>query len=182
MIEGWEVSGIGRWQSGRIFQVTSGFGNTFNNFDPGVRLIGITPNQIQDTLTVQKLPNGQVFWVPAALRDSAGRANPAFIAPCNTAGQFCQRLFLRGPQFFRTDLNIVKRTYVTERINVEFRAEFLNAFNNINFFYPGNETTSVPSVSTQSTSFGRITDAYRDFSTTDDPGGRIIQIVLRVNF
>jgi hypothetical protein len=30
--------------------------------------------------------------------------------------------------------------------------------------------------------FGRITQAYRDISTTNDPGGRIIQFVGRINF
>jgi hypothetical protein len=40
----------------------------------------------------------------------------------------------------------------------------------------------VASTNLQSTSFGRITSAYQDTSTTDDNGGRIIQMVLRINF
>jgi hypothetical protein len=30
--------------------------------------------------------------------------------------------------------------------------------------------------------FGRVTGAYRDISTTNDPGGRLIQFVARINF
>jgi hypothetical protein len=182
LIEGWEFSYITRWQSGRVFNVQSGLGGTFNQNDPGVVLNGITPNQIQDLLSIRKLPTGQVFWFPASLIDSAGRANPTYIAPCRVSGQRCFRLFLYGPPHFRQDINVVKTTRITERINWQLRVEFLNAFNNINFFYPGSETTSVATVTTQTTAFGRVTNAYRDFSTTDDPGGRIIQIVLRVNF
>jgi len=74
------------------------------------------------------------------------------------------------------------RARVTERINIEYRAEFLNTFNHINFFYPGGETTTASSVSITDSAFGRVTGAYRDNSTTDDPGGRLIQMVLRVNF
>jgi hypothetical protein len=187
LIEGWEVSSIVRWQSGRAFLITSGLGGTFNQNDGGVTLTGISASQIQESLEIRKLQNGTVFWIPAALIDSAGRANSSFIRSCgqNTpseAGTFCGRPFLYGPQFFRQDWNIVKRTRITERVNWELRFEFLNAYNNVNFFYPGSETTSVASVSAQTTAFGRVTNAYRDFSTTDDPGGRIIQLVMRINF
>jgi len=46
----------------------------------------------------------------------------------------------------------------------------------------GGETTAAGGVSITGSAFGRSTAAYRDNSTTDDPGGRIIQMVLRVNF
>jgi len=183
VIEGWELSGIHRWQSGRVFVLSGGLGGTVNGNDGGVELLGITPKQIQDSLTIRKLPNGNVYWFPAALLDSSQqRANSSVIRACRTAGQFCNRIYLYGPSFFRVDINVVKRTKITERVNFEFRAEFLNAFNNINFFFPGGSANSVNTAGLQSTSFGRITAAYQDLSTTDDPGGRIVQIVLRVNF
>jgi len=58
----------------------------------------------------------------------------------------------------------------------------LNAFNDVNFFFPGDEATSVPTAAVSSTSFGRITNAFRDANTTDDNGGRILQLVFRINF
>ncbi len=184
VIEGWEVSAITRWQSGRIFSLTGGSGGTVNQNDGGVELVAITPNQIQSMLSIRTAPSGEVYYFPASLLDaSQQRANSAFIRPCSTPGAFCQRLFLWGPSFFRSDINIVKRTRITEKVNAEFRAEFLNAFNNVNFFFGGASALNViPTTNTQSLTFGRILNAYQDISTTDDPGGRIIQLVLRINF
>ena len=182
VIGGWEISAIQRWQSGRIFLLTSGNGGTVNQYDSGVILTGITTQQIQEMLKIRKTPTGQVFYFPASLIGSDGRANTAFIRPCNTPGAFCQRPFLYGPMFYRADISVIKNFKITERVRLQYRAEFLNAFNNINFFYPGSETTSVPTAAVNGTSFGVVTNAFRDVSTTDDNGGRIIQMVFRINF
>lgn len=182
IIEGWEINTITRWQSGRVFRLDGGLGGTFNSSDGGVELIGITPKQIQDQLGVRKTPDGKVFWFPASMIGSDGRANPAVMAPCSTPGAFCQRLFLNGPSFFRADWSIGKRTKISEKVNIEYRAEFLNAFNTINFFFGGSAATTTSSTNLRTTSFGRMTSAYQDTSTTDDNGGRIIQMVLRINF
>ena len=92
------------------------------------------------------------------------------------------RVMLYGPRFTRFDLSAVKRTRITERFDVEFRAEMLNAFNNINFIVgnPANDTVNIGGFGTNT--FGQVTEAYRDTSTTNDPGGRLIQLVLRINF
>ena len=42
------------------------------------------------------------------------------------------------------------------------------------------DTNSVSNFSSQS--FGQVTNAYQDTSTTYDPGDRLIQWVLRINF
>jgi len=183
MIEGWQLSSITRWQTGRVFRLDSGNGGTVNANDPGVELTGINAQQLQSMLEVRKVPGtpGQVFYFPASLI-SGGTANSAFIKPCSTPGGFCQRLLLYGPSFFREDMSIIKKTRITEKTNIEIRAEFLNAFNNINFLFGGTAGTSIASQTSVSSSFGRITNAYQDTSTTDDPGGRIIQFVIRINF
>ena len=183
VIGGWEIGTITRWQSGRVFNVAGGLGGTVNGADGGVELIGITPQQIQDTLSIRKMADGRVFWFPDALIDPVtNQANFDSIRPCQTPGAFCQRLFLYGPSFFRSDINVVKKTKINERVNIEYRAEFLNAFNTINFFFGGSAAATVAGTTLTSTSFGRVTNAYQDISTTDDPGGRIIQMVLRINF
>ena len=58
------------------------------------------------------------------------------------------------------------------------RGELLNAFNNINFFNPTGTAFTSPSSQT----FGQVTTAYSDSSNTQDPGGRLGQIVVRINF
>jgi hypothetical protein len=85
-------------------------------------------------------------------------------------------------------MSAVKRFKITERVNFEFRAEFLNAFNNINFIVgnAGNDVNNITgsggTTGVGGTSFGQLTQAYRDTSTTNDPGGRSLQIVGRINF
>jgi len=94
-------------------------------------------------------------------------------------------VILKGPNFFRADLSIVKKIRFTERTNMEIRAEFLNAFNNINFRIgsaANDFTTATPTINNQNTGFGITGSAYQDISTTNDPGGRMVQLVLRINF
>ena len=38
------------------------------------------------------------------------------------------------------------------------------------------------SLSAENQTFGQVTSAYRDNANTNDPGGRIVQIVGRINF
>jgi hypothetical protein len=121
---------------------------------------------------------------------SLGAPSGRYIAPANGPG--CIEAFtgqcggtqpiLYGPHFTRFDISAVKKFRISERANVEFRAELLNAFNNINFIVGSaqSDTNTVNNFSSQS--FGQVTNAYQDTSTTYDPGGRLIQWVLRINF
>src|SRR5437868_2863120 len=86
-------------------------------------------------------------------------------------------LVLHGPHFMRFDISLVEKTKITERINFEFRAEFLNAFNNTNFKIGSLSSDRSTGGTLSSTAFGQITSAYQDPSTTNDPGGRLIQFV-----
>jgi len=91
-------------------------------------------------------------------------------------------LVLYGPSFFRTDASIVKKIKFTENTNLELRGEFLNAFNNINFLV-GNASNDLNTLTgLNATTFSRYTAAYQDLSTTNDPGGRLVQLVVRFNF
>ncbi len=186
LMGGWQVNTIFRWQSGRITALANGQGGTFNQNDPGIVLTGLTRNQLQSQLGVSvsnpATPPGIVTYWPASLLASNGTSNQSFVAPCGTAGSLCGRVQVTGPRFFRADISLAKTTKITERISAEIRAEALNAFNNINFLYGGTATSANGSATITSTSLARITAAYQDISTTDDPGGRIIQMVFRINF
>lgn len=72
---------------------------------------------------------------------------------------------MRGPRFFNTDLAVIKNTQITERVRLQFRSEFFNVFNNVNF--------GQPNANLSSGSFGRITSAF-------DP--RVIQLALKLGF
>ncbi|MGH8246431.1 MAG: hypothetical protein ACREUU_08360 [Gammaproteobacteria bacterium] len=63
-----------------------------------------------------------------------------------------------------------------------WRMPTILSFNDINFIVgdPANDTNTITNFSAQT--FGQVTQAYRDTSTTNDPGGRLVQLVLRINF
>jgi hypothetical protein len=107
-----------------------------------------------------------------------------YIAPANTAtclqvysGE-CAPLtnYVRGLRFQRFDISLVKRIRFAETKNFELRGEFLNAFNNINF----NVSNGICAGS--GSTCGQFSSAYRDPNQQNDPGGRLIQLVMRINF
>ena len=60
----------------------------------------------------------------------------AFVfAPIGTFGN-SGRLSLRGPGFNNTDIAITKDTKIKENIGLQFRAEFFNLFNHVNWGVP----------------------------------------------
>ncbi len=77
------------------------------------------------------------------------------------------RNIIRGPKQIDTDLSIMKSFPVTESQRVEFRTEFFNLFNNVNWANPVN-------IVSPSGNFGQIA------STTTGP--RVIQFALKYNF
>jgi len=107
--------------------------------------------------------------------DSQVQANPALA----TYGTL-PRNFFRGPGYINFDLAFSKTTDITERVKLEFRAEFFNLFNHANFTNPGiinnaNGTFAggAGGNDPNSSLFGQITSTY-------DP--RIIQLALRLSF
>ena len=190
LIGGWEVNTITRFQTGQPVLVTSGVGsgNTFNQNDPGINLLGMTVNQIQSLFTTNKTQFPlAVGWVPNSLIGSGGIANPAVFQPCGVAGALCGKPYFTGPSFFRADISLVKTTKITERVNLEIRMEALNAFNDADFYWACGVGTSPCTINTQSNRFGQMgsnatNGAYTDINTTQDPGGRIVQLIARVNF
>src|SRR5215813_5886766 len=219
-VEGWSFQGGGRLQSGApvVFNgfQTNAPGDTLPNGLTGLRLVGMTAKDLQKSVKMRFDDAGRIaYFLPQDIIDNTIKAfsvsatspngygslvapTGRYIAPANSAdcvesyaGQ-CgfPNLVLYGPSFTRFDLSMIKRTKITEKVDFEFRAEFLNAFNNINFSIqnPSNAQTTVggtasgPPAGVANSGFGRVGFAYRDISTTNDPGGRIIQFVGRINF
>jgi hypothetical protein len=190
VIGGWEFHGTGRVQTGQIVD----FGN--------VNLVGMTRKDLQKAFKIRiDDAAGIVYHLPQDIIDntikafsvsatsatgygSLGAPSGRYIAPANSrsciqvfSGECApQNTFVQGPMFTRFDMSAVKRVKITERVNFELRGEFLNAFNNINFLATTNLTNRNNAL------FGQVTTAYTDSSNTQDPGGRLIQIVARINF
>src|SRR4030095_9590982 len=146
-------------------------------------LVGISTTAPFGPNYTQGPPSGR-FIAPAGFgncQQSLGYT-PSLTTPTTGGGCGFANLVLKGPSFFRSDLSIVKKVRFSERLNLEMRGEFLNAFNNINFLVgsAGNDVNTLTNFT--SSAFGRMTAAYQDISTTNDPGGRLVQLVLRLNF
>ncbi|MFN0108781.1 MAG: carboxypeptidase regulatory-like domain-containing protein [Blastocatellia bacterium] len=189
---GWEFHGSGRVQSGQLYD----FGN--------VNLVGMTGKDLAKAFKLRfddaakiayLLPQDIIDNTIRAFNASATSANGygtlgaptgRYIAPANGpnclqvySGQCApQNVFVTGPKFTRFDLSVKKQIKLTERYNFELRAEFLNAFNNINFFNP----TAAAFTGPANLTFMQVTTAYTDASNTNDPGGRLVQLVARFNF
>lgn len=177
---GWEWDGIARIQSGRPFRLDGGY-NTVNQIYASGIYSTLTRQELQSKVGVYKMPDKRVFYIDPNLVGSDGRAKPEILIPASTPGVWGNFIDLYGPRFIRFDMSAVKRTRIGEKWNVELRAQFLNAFNNANFLVGGATGTAIGD-GTLSTTFGRTGEAYRDVSTTNDPGGRIVELVLRINF
>jgi hypothetical protein len=203
LLEGWQWGGVARIQSGTPTLLQSGR-QTFNNRDAGVVLHNITLKELQKLVKMRKETvcdsagncQGVVFWLPKdiiensqAAFEGAGKSladlDPTrpFIGPPSNPGEFGQRIFLYGPWSSRFDFNIMKRTRIGERANFEFRVQFLNAFNQ-SALAIRDPDTNADTITVGGDAFGQTRNAYRDFtvSGTNDPGGRLIEFQLRLNF
>lgn len=190
LVGGWEFHGTARVQSGEVID----FGN--------VNLVGMTVNDLRKAFklryddaakVVYELPQDiidntiKAFSVSATSATgygSLGAPSGRYLAPANnrTCAQVVrgdcgfQNVYVNGPWFHRVDFSAVKKTRITEKLNFELRAEILNAFNKANIFANTNITNFTNPI------FGQATSAYRDTSNTQDPGGRLVQLMARINF
>jgi hypothetical protein len=192
-LEGWEFAGIMRLQSGTPLNISS-FA-TFNQNGSGVVLHNMDAAQLQSMIGNYKTtsPNfdsnlgrypGIVYFLPLNVINNTkaafgqGGLTPAQVDPTQPyigpapAGQNGWKGYIYLPWQRHYDVSVVKITKITEKTNVELRCQMLNVFNITNFL-PNNNIGS---------SFGQTTTAYQDLSGTVDPGGRIIEFVLRFNF
>ncbi len=195
---------VGGWAFHGTARIQSGSPNNLGN----VQLVGMTRNDLQKAVKMRFDHAGRIaYGLPQDIIDNTIRAfnvsatsatgfsaqgvpTGRYIAPASNAkcvetfAAQCgtNHLMIYGPSFARFDLSAVKKIKITERFNFEFRAEFLNAFNNINYLFGSPASDAVGIGGFGNATFGQVTNAYNDTSTTNDPGGRMVQFVVRVNF
>jgi Carboxypeptidase regulatory-like domain len=193
IIGGWTISGTFYARTGYPFTVTDGLYELF--FGNALGLAGTSTGG----LPAQWNGTGPT---------SCGKpkVNPAdnTIVPClSDANQFpldfnlangtpgpipsgfstTRRNFFRGPNFFDTDLNILKRFKVTERASFAVGANFYNILNHPNFANPNNDVGGV-----FNGPFGQVTSTavpatsiYGAF-VGSSVSGRVVQLHARVEF
>jgi hypothetical protein len=152
VLNGWALTGFSTWRSGFPFSITSGVDNSFSGVGADRADYVGGPAALDSGR-----PHGQMI---------ARYFNTAVFVP-NAIGTFGNsgKNILRAPRFFGNDVGLLKNNKVTEQISLQFRAEFFNLFNKVNF--------SGPSTNASSASFGQITSA-------GDP--RILQLAMKLQF
>jgi hypothetical protein len=158
LVNSWSVSGIVTLQSGVPFSVLGSdslFALTQADLAPGRTVASaIKSGNVVDRLGIGNEPpyfDTTAFVPPAADTTDFG-----------TLG----RNIIRGPKEINTDFSIMKLVPVIEGQKLEFRAEFFNLFNNVNFANPVSVKTSG--------NFGQI--------ATTTTGPRVIQFALKYSF
>ncbi len=151
---GWEIAGITTLETGRAFNI----GINFDNANNGARSNSQRPDLVGDPF-------------PAGFTSTYGPGGTFFntaafaVAPQYHFGNL-GRNALHGPAFHNTDLGAFKNFNLTERFRLQFRTEFFNIFNNVNF--------STPDSTLGDTNFGAITGT--------DTSQRQIQFALKLTF
>jgi hypothetical protein len=141
---GWELSGIITFQSGFPFSVLANqdFSNTDSvNPRPDRACNGAGPQTVAEWFDINCFSTD-------ALSQALASGTPRF-------GNSGHNILI-GPGMQQWDISIIKRNPITEKVNLEFRAEFFNLFNHPNFGTPG--TTIGTDTAGQLTSAGSPRD------------------------
>jgi hypothetical protein len=121
---GWEVAGIITFQSGFPYTVLSDidFSNTNSFFPrPDRTCNGAGPQTVAEWFNVNCFNSD-------ALSQALGNSTPRF----GNSG----RKILTGQSIQQWDVSLIKRNPLTEKLNLEFRADFFYMFNHPNFGLP----------------------------------------------
>lgn len=155
LVEGWQLSGIGTFQSGRPFTIVDDdfSGILFSSSSPRPNL---APGATHDDQTTEG---------PVTSRISAYLNRSAFQSSGVAWGTLGRNTVI-GPDQRRVDINVSKLTRLTERFSLEFRAEAYNVSNTPTFRNPGRDLSG--------SNFGEITRTRG--------GPRVIQLGLKLRF
>jgi hypothetical protein len=124
VLGGWQISGITTAESGSPLNVGVGFDNA--NINPS-----------SETQRANPVPG--VPLLPAGFHQGPEHwYNPAaFTVPPPFTFGVLGRNTLRGPKYLNFDFALMKNFKITESKSFQFRSEFFNIFNNVNFSPPG---------------------------------------------
>ncbi len=160
IVGGWTMGSVFILQTGTPIQLTGGTFQTVNTttgIGNGVRLApGVTLDQIRDLFGVDRTrltgragaTDLQRLAVDPKLIGPDGRANPQFLVPNTTPGDFGQTLFLRDRNTFNWNLSMTKNFSVAERGRLTLFAGLNNVLNHPRWAFPNADAFS--------TSFGVV--------------------------
>ena len=187
IIGGWQVSGIAKWQSGSPVSIISGRG-TFNRAGRSGEMAAnssLSIGEIKNLMGIYRV-NGFAYAInPSVINQASGSffntavgrealaggntqlwSNQAFFNPdAGEIGALPLKVF-DSPGVYSLDFSINKRTRITEKVFVNFQADFFNLFNSSTYFLSRNQNIN-------SSSFMQV---------SDNLGPRVVQLGLRLTF
>jgi hypothetical protein len=207
-MEGWEIAGVARLQSGTPYFLNGlGTYNSGSAQGQGVVLHNITAGQLQSMVGVYKTslagPNGGIiYYLPPPSTTSVAGLNSTnntnlitnTMAAFNAGGLTPAAVDPNAPYispaapgqlgwqgYFYLPWQRHFDLSVTKRLKIHEKAELMISARGLDVLNLTNFLPGSSGLNTSST-FGYITSAYRDISGTVDPGARIIEFQARVNF
>jgi len=174
LLNGWALSGITTFQTGFPIRISTVADNELMySFDfelPG------EPAQLAPFHTMRPQSNNNYFFDPNSFTDNATDSSAP---PCSAGAEFecyqpsllgtlgnTKRTICCGPHISNTDLAILRTFPVSERVHIDFRAEFFNIFNHTQFYNPDGNVSD-------GSQFGQVTQVR-------DP--RLVQFALKLFF
>jgi hypothetical protein len=174
LLNGWGLSGITTFQTGFPIRISTVADNELMySFDfelPG------QPAQVAPFHTMKPQSNDNYYFDPNSFTDNATDDSAP---PCSAGAQYecyepsllgtlgnTKRTICCGPHISNTDLAILRTFPVSERMHVDFRAEFFNIFNHTQFYNPDGNVSD-------GAQFGQVTQVR-------DP--RLVQFALKLFF
>jgi Carboxypeptidase regulatory-like domain len=160
---------IGGWQASTIVSTHAGFPQGIGDNDgdaTGTGGRGPRPDcGVQQVFRrSQRAPNfGGFQWMSAS---GFSQPAPGHFGNCPAQGP------IDGPGYFDADIGLMKNFHFTEAAYLQFRTDFLNAFNNVNLAHPDTGWSASPGT------FGEIGPA----SGTGSQPARNIQFALKMYF
>jgi hypothetical protein len=160
----WAVSG---WQFSTLVRLQEGMPM---NFPSGAAPTGINPALANPSLT--EWFNTCTLLANGTTQNCHPGEQPAWtIRQANTLQLWSSRLAsVRIPGIHNVDISVIKRNHLTERFDLMFRADFINAFNSPQFF-------NGPVTTVTSGNFGRISGAMDQSNLP-----RFIQLSMKLVF
>ena len=151
---GFQISGVMSWMSGLPFYVIQGSAPNLlaggsaqvpRQLNPAIAILGGVGTAAQRGSSAGPWFDNTVLGVNCT-------ANCAWAPETGARFGSVGRNTLRGPGFFETDLSIFRTFTLSESVNLQFRAEALNATNHANFANPQSDINNA--------TFGFITSTY----------------------
>ena len=150
VLQGWTFSGLTTFQSGQALTIFNGL-TSARDYEPDMPNVSANPNLSSGERTFNRYFNASVFSAPPNnVKANAGVG------------------IVRGPGVNNWDIAITKTFRPKENVRLEFRADFLNAFNHTQWSGVSTNYTNAPG-----NTFGWISGAR-------DP--RFMQFLIRASF